>query len=345
MKISLKYKLENQQVVNFQRITSLYNQIKPILLDVIGNLDHNSIKLLYNKRVENLNFSSRFLPDSFTKKINSQYRYVSVYQIEYDTNKINFSYYTRDNRIDFLDFMIKIQKLSAFMRWLGIQNKTINIFYVNLPDKKILTRNSILGPINVNSGYSTIYHNDDTNIVVFREEESDKVLLHELIHSLKLDFSVKNQEGVDKLIGDEYKITKNINLSESFTDAWAILFNSICNSILTGENPNRYILEEINYQEKVVDRILGHYRLDKFGDSEFNQDTSVFSYYIIKLGLFKDLDNFIENYPIGNIEWDDNSIEKLYRIGNRYIKRLARSQKADLGKSLRMTHNDLKIDV
>ena len=61
----------------------------------------------------------------------------------------------------------------------------------------------IIGINSVNSGFTTF--NTEPYISIFREEESDKVLIHELIHYLELDLN-----SHDQMFSDFYKYF-NIN--------------------------------------------------------------------------------------------------------------------------------------
>ena len=77
-----------------------------------------------------------------------------------------------------------------FMRKLFNNYKPLEIWIYPGKQKKCL-RDSINNPItvdNINSGSTTTYNNNDNGIIcLWRKEEILKVLLHELIHSFKVD--------------------------------------------------------------------------------------------------------------------------------------------------------------
>ena len=76
-----------------------------------------------------------------------------------------------------------------------------------------MPHNKHFGINNINSG-GTIHTLSQSLIVLFRKEESDKVLIHELIHYLRLDFSMSdiyldNAYDISNQVIDEFNVSRN----------------------------------------------------------------------------------------------------------------------------------------
>ena len=76
----------------------------------------------------------------------------------------------------------------------------------------------VLGPNNVNTGYTTRCANG--NITIYRSEEWFKVLIHESMHYLGLDFSIENHD-----LKSVFPIDTDILLSECYAESWARILN------------------------------------------------------------------------------------------------------------------------
>merc|ERR1711990_305671 len=76
----------------------------------------------------------------------------------------------------------------------------------------------VLEPFNVNTGYTTRCNLG--NITIYRKEEWFKVLIHESMHYLGLDFGVENHNL--HLI---FPIDTEISLAEAYVEFWARIFN------------------------------------------------------------------------------------------------------------------------
>lgn len=176
-------------------------------------------------------------------------------------------------------------------------NKKLDIIMYLSKHKKLIDFKSKepLGINEVNSGVSTIYkYRDYQTIVVFREEECLKVLIHELIHVYdKDDKDYKNPEVENKL--DYVKDT--LELNEAYVEFNACIYNSIC-IILEKNNYNfdkalfqDMMKKEISHSIKQVAKILKYYNYKninefiepKVKNYKLKEDTNVVAYYIIKL--------------------------------------------------------------
>jgi hypothetical protein len=107
--------------------------------------------------------------------------------------------------------------------------ESLDIYIYLTPFKKRLPENKseVIGPVNANTGYT--YRCEKKNeIVIYRQEEWFKVLLHETIHAFGNDFD-KEEEGYNSTM-DLRKIFSlpqeiDIRMSETYSEIWARIMN------------------------------------------------------------------------------------------------------------------------
>lgn len=313
-------------------------------------LERNRIAYEYFGEFYNARFCSRKIVETMIKEIDT----ITYYRFKYNSNIINL--YAYGNSISLDSLLVKLTKCFILMEFVNIQNVEKDIYYYPSSFKKELRLGYELSPEHVNSGFTNFIGNIGSSIYIFREEDSDKVFLHECIHSLNLDFSTSYSSQLDKYILSNTLVDSNINLAESYTDLYAILINSLIDSCYTGVDYRQIIATEVLWQKKVVFHILKHMGISNIGElfidkkhkpkKLFKQKTSVFSYYIIKLVLFSNLDYFIKTYPLGmswgqENQWDyyEDILKNIDRVEDIPLK----SFKNDRF-SIRMVYNKLKIN-
>lgn len=208
------------------------------------------------------------------------------------------------------------------MQWMGEIygcDDPMRLFYwnVDLP-RKIPEKGQLIGPYHVNGGASYVCTTAFIN--VFRREEAEKVLIHELIHALCADV---NTESIDLLIENAVGAS-DLKLPEAYTEFLAEYYYiaSRC------ENFEKAWQQQISYADQLVRTILAHYGrhspLDK--RKPWIEKTAVFSYYIMKAVLLRHLNeaNRVEKWP----EWlaEYNTINSCVRA-NKTRRRLRRRQR------------------
>jgi hypothetical protein len=165
------------------------------------------------------------------------------------------------------------------------ENKPINMYLVLTPLKKNLDIESVIGPKNINSGYTDFIVNE---IFVWREEEFEKVIFHELIHYMDLD--VRNMAFDDKDL--PHNINGYKSYFEAFTDFWGIVYHLIYVSIVLNKSVNSLFQIEFKFMENQANLINDFFRLDNWDDKkEINQKSPAFTYFIIKYMLFNEILN------------------------------------------------------
>ena len=170
----------------------------------------------------------------------------------------------------------------------------------------------VLGIMNINSGCCVKTPTFIGDISIWRREEVEKVLVHELIHALYFDFFRYNK-SIDISIDTYFDISTidNINLFEAYTETWTNIFSNIFYMILYRKNVCKLILNHLKYEAKLsifqIAKILVYYGYSEFSNCvfyckqgytqktyKFKQNTSILSYYVFKGSLLYNLDKFID---------------------------------------------------
>jgi hypothetical protein len=345
------YKLESSRTIvysnNFQRKLQNIND-KTIYVNTVLKYLKNHLDDRYEP------FLTKFTSLNIVHRILEKHKIIDDIRISYGTNRIIFKLY-RESAYNYMDIIIKCVKVLSLLEFIKKTHQIINIYYapVNLP--KQFPQSSLFTIDNVNSGVTT-HINNIAYITLFRREESDKVLLHELIHYLKLDFAMspvydKLQTKINNDIIAQFNITptcKYINVFEAYTDSIAIIFNSVFNSILTKTNINDYFYTELLYISSIANKILKHSGFntplditDMTSSISLDQSTSVFSYYILKYGILYNSDIILQQFfPLYNINWSEENIIDIVTMSFSGLK-LITDYNMTFSNSMQMTHNSL----
>lgn len=182
------------------------------------------------------------------------------------------------------------------------------VFYGNqkkLIDFETNLKNRTLCSDNVNSGLSV----KEELIMIWRKEEFYKVFIHELVHFFGIDFYILDPiyNLLDSLIKSKYKIIGSDKINESYTEALAIFLHSVVFSIEKNKNLDDVMRYEIMFSHFQMAKILNYFNCASFEDLEkvkIKQNTSVFSYYIIKTIL-------MVNYQVLFDFWFENGFQIL----------------------------------
>ena len=239
--------------------------------------------LLYNNSFISLDVLHYFeITDVFNVKVNDVKFDLDLYIAQSDESKIDY-------------FISKITKI------LNIMYEINNVIIKN-PNKKIIVKVlltkqrkeiiddliPVLSPININSGSSI----REKLVCVWREEELEKVLIHEIQHYYGCDFYSDCDEYyyVKKILDEYFNVDGRDMVNESYNETLAHIIH-MC-----------FINKEINldiqriYEIEMKFLFLQTAKIIKyFGGKDFNQlfrshskfislkqTTSVLSYYIIK---------------------------------------------------------------
>ena len=323
--IESKYKLE-------KRITKEEKNIYEELLKYInnGNIYFNKEKkdyrikkalkclLIDNVYKHNYKLSGgQYFPESIKIDIENKITHILSYKMKINKYEITVEFGILDE--DEINFLEKYdQYVEYIFTWIYVCTlhtsgnclKTLTIRLFLTEYKKMLPKNStkILGPSEINTGY-TYRCVENNEIVIYRDEEWKKVLVHETLHTFGLDMSSHDSE-IKKALYKFFPIKSEFLLSEAYVEFWGRIINVILNNyfILKKNIDSKKLLKAIKYgieiekyysiyqSSKVLD-YMGLIYNDIICHSEKNiclrqnlyrEKTNVFSYYILTAILFYD---------------------------------------------------------
>ena len=277
--------------------------INDIYINLKNNLPHikNNIKYSINK-LSNYNFQERsiFIPKKIVDWIikHTEYNYKFIFVINNRTINVNLYSDKKINNINF--YLIKIKLiLHILTHYTSINcSKNIDIKIYLTPFKKFWDKKTIIDQFNVNTGYSTIGCISDSKLLIFRKEEWFKVLIHELMHNLNLDFADIFREKYKNILKDNFFIDSKYDLSESYCEFWARHLNLIINTFLKSKENDNFSIFYKNYnnilRQEVIFSLQQANKLSAFIYlSNYREKTNVFSYYILTSVLMFYSEDFI----------------------------------------------------
>ena len=290
---------------------------------------------------------SKFVPPEIFNDILKNLLHKQEYIIKYKNNILKFYIYSDGTFSNFYKTILFIKGLYLLEIYnLNNINLTIHIFLSDI--KKKIKSHGYLGPREINSGLTSFSPFLNPEICIFRKEEVDKLLLHELTHATFKDGNLNGIDTIESKIKCSFNINKNnkINFFEAYTESMALICNSVCNSIFSNISISEIFINEIKFSIFQCSKILQFYNIndiDKFfctkccftGNSKHIEKTSVLSYYFLKLGLIFNSNLFMNKYFYSN---KISSKKLLIDIKNNFInfKHLFLKKKIH-DKSLRMT--------
>lgn len=312
----------------------LYNIYKNINKDInyiVENYDEkieqytlDSIECLNKSYIVN-NLSSRFVSDTIREFIFSnngkEIHYILKGKKEYRIIFVVFEASIKNSFLQYLDMCaINIFSLIYFLensRNLTCKTETLEIYIFLTHFKKYLpaSKKDIIGPGNVNTG-STIPCREKSLIVIYRQEEFLKLVIHEVIHSMGIHLPDNMYNYYTKELDNIFGIESTYNFNETYTEVWAMLLNQIFFiSISNGKDLDRMAFIkllnsslniELCFSAMQVIKILNFMDISLYDlrdierNKNFKENTHVFAYYIMKYLLSYDINRFLEICGINN---------------------------------------------
>ena len=306
-----------QLKTNFLKLYKKYN-------DFIEKLE---LKKYITLKDNKLSDNSYFIGQTVRNKI---LKLKKCYIFKLDEIEINF---IKNKSIYFVIKKLKIiLKIVYTLKELFHRKKayqTITIFDVN-HSKKLPNKNKdTIGPNNCNSGYCNVIKDTIKNgsIVLYRNEELIKVLIHESIHANFLDYEIISNQYKSNM--DDKICTKyNILLNEAFTETLACLLNIIVVHYYTKIDIDTLFKNEVYYMVYIFNNLMNYYDINKINDilinngckKYFKQSTNVFSYYVLKTlnylyiyDFLKIMEKHSTYYSINNFNYNKIYIDFVFK--------------------------------
>jgi hypothetical protein len=208
-----------------------------------------------------------------------------------------------------------ISKIISFFRILFKKDMHIDLTVFYGKQKKYISYTKYICTDNVNSGSTCMNCGPATGIMIWREEEFYKVLIHELIHYFGIDFYTNDNiyQQVDKIFKKHFNIEGIDKVNESYTEILAITIHSVIYSCIHKYNINDILSYELLFSNYQVGKLFIHFNIDPNSNNNIiYQKTSACSYYIIKCIFLNNLNIFLDFWNINGFFILGNN-EKYYK--------------------------------
>lgn len=255
----IKLFLGKENITNDDRILALKDR---------DFLSKNSKRFKYGQFNEI--FGNYFIDNFFLYKI--------LEEIEYYTEITpNLIFFSRNKEEDLTDIWIVYNFLKNISSE-PIVDQKIFLFPIDLEKK--MNSEGTFGFSNVNSGVCINF----STVIIWRKEEMTKVLCHEMIHMLHLDYVLEDHK-IKNLARKMFKINKKCPSipNESITDSLTFIFMSYLNAKKLNLNPNNVLNNELKWTCQIIYNIWKYLNVD-----DIVYETDIISYYFLKsMILFK----------------------------------------------------------
>jgi hypothetical protein len=164
----------------------------------------------------------------------------------------------------------------------------------------------------MNSG-STI---KDIYVSVWRKEEYEKVLIHELCHYISVDFDIFLNKKINNDINNLFNLHGINHVSESYNETVAGIINMCYKSVKLNIDLNEIYLIETKFLLFQTIKLIKFFGGNDIFTMKIYQNTSCLSYIILKFILFYNINDFINLLDEFNIIC--NSSKKI-NIFNKFL--------------------------
>ena len=278
---NLKFFTNRDKNINFNYIKQLK---KDILSKFNKNIKYEIIEYKIPKNKLKKLFDTEWVYSKLYDNINNL---DSEYKITWNY-KTNHTIYLKCSKQKFNSFKQRLPILLNMLNFLydkknTNQTRPINIYLILSHLKKQLEKDVIINAKHINSGYTDFQSNE---ILVWREEEFEKVIFHEMIHYMDLD--VRNMSFDDNHLPHEIDGYKSY--FEAFTDFWGIIYHLIYISIIINKSVNSLLQIEYNFIENQANLLNHYFGLKNWRDKKIiKQKSPAFTYFILKYLIFKEI--------------------------------------------------------
>jgi hypothetical protein len=260
---------------------------------------------------------TKFVPSEildYVKKDYITYEYLKLKNINWDLYVYGES--THIVKKEKMEFIENLENIVSHLCKNGMtslerifERKITFYYYPTNFKKQIPKKKGKILYFHVNSGFTKKLVNQNYNVVIFRKEEIERTIIHELIHALEVHcafsggtiMSDKKQiEFIDihlsygLLCDNLRKSPKFLVLDEGVVETWATLIHC--------KLKKRSLQDELRYsifQSGKLIKLLGFKTCEEFYKSkEIKTETNAFAYYILKSAFLMQIERFKEDFPI-----------------------------------------------
>lgn len=273
----------------------IFDDHKNYIYKNLNNINNNN---KYYKTCHNLLKIWKFIPANMNNYFVENINNLIIYKI-----KPNIKIFIYDNKSDHFH-LINICKWLFGNNIFYDSNIAFDIHIILSPFDKFIDFNKkvyVLSADNINTGACEFTSETKRTILLYRQADIEKVLIHEIIHGMNIDY-----KEIDQLYKLKVKLgTNNYNIliNEGITECLAIyLYNyyliqyMIFNRKITNKLDsliynyfNLLMISDISINIINAASVLNYYNIKSIKNlidiNSFNQDTNVYSYIFIRLML------------------------------------------------------------
>ncbi len=263
-----------------------------------------SVREISQKEMKQMTDGSRFMSNEIGKDILKRFHYKWTFVCdEEEVVLISFSEKEKMTKKE-MEEMNEMILVIFLIKNLFHRNEKYSqkVTYFPSPLKKKIDSShstKCLGVNECNSGLTFVqshlnhHHIDNGDIILFRQEEHIKVLIHEMMHSNFRDVMLIRHDQSDEM-AEQICTDYDILLNESYTEWNATLLNLLYLSIkydMKISELNEMLQKEVKYGIYVCRRIMKYYgiqdiheilKINDFCKKHLSQKTNVISYYLFK---------------------------------------------------------------
>jgi hypothetical protein len=183
-------------------------------------------------------FSTAYITPEISQYIKTESKRILTFECKIKARliRLHFTLFNNNPNVSDLISYYKVLAHRVYM-WLSMISdkskciETLNIYIYLTPfEKKIPTsKGQSIGPENANTGY-TFRCEKQNEIVIYRQEEWFKVLMHETMHAFGADFDdSEGKEDADEYLKTLFSLPDDVNikLSETYSEIWARIMNIV----------------------------------------------------------------------------------------------------------------------
>jgi len=320
---SYYYSINNPTNRFIKKIISINEIIKPI------SFNENSFSKLI---IEHINNNSKLLIN-YEFRINE--RLIKVNFILENDDITQYNHTKFNNYCQIINIILYFlnnyalnkcaKRMTIFIYFTSLEKQFPRQSNNNINSQNIQTK-EVLDVININSAF-TYSCPKNSEIIIYRSEEWIKVLIHELIHNLGIDFSDLNDNFINSCILKLFKVNSKVNAFEAYTEFWAELINVLftsfiithrekINNVKVKTNEIKLLNDflstsellmnyEVTYSLIQLIKVLDYMNLDYsdlinnnlqsqfLRENNYRENTNVLSYYILKCLLIVNYQDFL----------------------------------------------------
>lgn len=280
------------------RFIPRYNQLYEEFLDKVV-ITNKPISKTY---LDSIEFSSHFVPLEIQSIIRSKIKTCFSTSIVENDVILKVKWFSTSNSNkqelkvteDIIKALVTIKLLEPYSNC-QLSNKELELRMFDLDIAKFFPeQGDTISPINVNSAYTIPcrYEDKSLSITIFRREEWQKVLIHELIHLYSLDMIDDAKYVSNSLTKIFNNLECNFNLTEAYCEFWARTLACVISSKGDVEIALQYLIEQQMWSIHQAILVLNNMSIaisydglislsDNQKQKQCNETTSAFAYYVI----------------------------------------------------------------